>query len=175
MLLLTCRHVYIIELKPNLCNSINNTEPVQNLRTSSCSVSVVVVYTAGSHHGDRAGGSQRSEGQSHRGVCSCSTFLQGTCPKGTSLSSSPSFCWFVFEAHIFIGFSLLSWLIFILGSEGPVLISAGRRGDKMGDHCPCCVETACETVHEGGCILGKDTWSPAGGLNDQTTPQDATI
>lgn len=44
---------------------------------------------------------------------------------------------------------------FSLGSEGPVVVCTGGRGDPMGDHCPCRLETTCQTVHERGCILGR--------------------
>lgn len=39
-------------------------------------------YTAGPHHGNGAGSSQRSEGEGHRGVCSRPALLQRTRSKG---------------------------------------------------------------------------------------------
>lgn len=42
----------------------------------------MLVSGAGPHHGDGAGGRERTEGQSHRGVRSRSALLQGTRPEG---------------------------------------------------------------------------------------------
>lgn len=50
--------------------------------------------------------------------------------------------------------TMFLWLV--LGGEGPVVISAGGRGHPMGDHRPSCVETTRQTVHERGCIPGRN-------------------
>lgn len=42
------------------------------------------------------------------------------------------------------------------GGEGPVLVCPGGRGDQMGDHRPRRVEATRETVHERGCIPGRN-------------------
>lgn len=41
------------------------------------------------------------------------------------------------------------------GGEGPVVHRLGGGGNQMGDHRPGCVATACQTVHEGGCVPGR--------------------
>lgn len=140
---------------------------------------VTFVFAAGPHHGDWAGGSKRSEGQGHRGVCSRPAVLQGTCSKGAvthiciylDMSYLKTRCcctvahkafsqreyFSLMDAHIsspILG-SVIHW--FFLGAEGPVVICTGGRGDQMGDHRPRCVETACQTVHERGCIPGRST------------------
>ncbi|MEQ2182740.1 hypothetical protein GOODEAATRI_025305, partial [Goodea atripinnis] len=43
----------------------------------------------------------------------------------------------------------------LLGGEGPVFISAGRRGYQMGDHRPSCVETTSQAVYERGRVPGR--------------------
>ena len=57
-----------------------------NITKMTCSCSsfsaVMFVFAAGPHHGDGAGGGKRSAGQGHRGVCSRTAVLQGTCSKG---------------------------------------------------------------------------------------------
>lgn len=62
------------------------------------------------------------------------------------------------KPHVFNEFYQQKCLMdHVLGGEGPVVICARRRGDQMGDHCPCCVETTSQTVHERGGIPGRHT------------------
>lgn len=133
-------------------------------------LAVATVFAAGPHHGDGAGGSQWPEGQSYRGVRSCPSLFQRACIKGTF--NNPSL-WLQDGVKILckqrcccaVTHNLLSWsylkFIFVFhsapGGEGSVIIGVGRRGDQMGDHCPGCMETTSQTVHERGSILGRNT------------------
>lgn len=60
-------------------------------------------------------------------------------------------CWADHILHLFFVFHSAP------GGEGSVIISVGRRGDQMGDHCPGCMETTSQTVHERGSVLGRNT------------------
>ena len=68
-------------------------------RKTTCfnsSVISTVVFAAGPHHGDGAGGGQRSEGPGHRGVRSRPALLQGTRPQGTLMAFTHG------KLHIFL-------------------------------------------------------------------------